>query len=84
LRIRIEKDEGEDISKALVEIGDHHGLDVVVKARKVRNSVYTAEKPAVAPRKFILPAANSMFDHWDSAFKKMIDDIKSDIEKVLK
>jgi len=57
--------------------------DVILKA-KVKPSLYDAGKPAIAERKGYLRAQNEMMDYFNKRFQATLNQIKKDIETILK
>jgi len=56
-------------------------FEVILKSKVP--SVYDKQKPAIAERKSYFKAQDQMLEYWDKKFKKMIDEIKKDVEDVL-
>lgn len=85
MRVTIEcADQAEFDAKrvALLQTLAGSAVDCVVKAR--RPSAYDLEKPALAPRRAVLAAQNEIMDHWDARYRAMLEDIKGDIDEVLR
>jgi len=55
----------------------------IIKAKPKTKTVYDLEKPAIQMRRAYFTAQNQIMDYYDAKFKKMMADIKKDIEDIL-
>ena len=84
MRVKVEATQEEfdekrsDLLKALS--GGHFDIE---KAKPKTKTVYDLEKPAIQMRRSYFNAQNQIMDYYDTKFKKMMDDIKKDIEAIL-
>lgn len=57
--------------------------DVADQLRKAANEISPIKPERTGSRRFPMRAGREIFEHFDKQFKKTIDDIKADIERIL-